>query len=115
MTWYLTIRSDARYSHTAATEPLVEHLRTFPELVEVSQMDFRNATGFPWVCVILALADKSGNYANDGTVLPTVNVVELVCGDGDEGWYEALAGRVGSFLAWEVVEEHCGRIVYSPD
>jgi hypothetical protein len=113
MTWYLTIRSDARYSRTAATRPLVEHLRTLPELVEVSQMDFRNAPGSPWVSLILALADESGNYATDGDFRPTVNVVELVCGEGDEG-YDAFAGRIASFLSWEAVETHENRRVYPP-
>jgi len=34
MSWYLTIRSDPRYSQSAAVVPLVEHLHTLPELVQ---------------------------------------------------------------------------------
>ncbi len=111
MTWYLTIRSDLRYSRSTASGPLVEHLRTFTELVLAGHMEFRNAPESPWLRLVLARADEAGNYANHGDFRPTVNVVELICGDDDEGWYESLAWRIASFLGWEAVEEHTGRTI----
>jgi hypothetical protein len=112
MSRYLTIRSDPQYSREAATGPLTEFLGTLPELAATNRMEFRNAPGSPWVCVVLARADGSGNYATEDRWLPAVNVVELVCGDGDEEWYVSLAGRVAQFLGWEAVEEHSERKVW---
>lgn len=40
VTWYLTVRHDAGYSRSTPTAALVEHLRTFPELVAVGPMEF---------------------------------------------------------------------------
>lgn len=112
VTWYLTVRHDAGYSRCAPTAALVEHLRTFPELVAVGPMEFRNAPESPWVSVVLAQGDGTGSYAIGGDFHPAFNVVELVCGDGEEEWYESLSRRVAAFLDWEVVEEHRGRRVY---
>jgi hypothetical protein len=112
MSWYLTVRRDPSYSRYAAVGPLLEHLQTLPELVQTGPQEFRNAPGLPWVCLCLAKADAAGCYAIGDTQSPTVNVVELVCGDGDELWYESLAQRVATFLHWEAVDEHGRRTVY---
>ncbi len=76
--------------------------------MQTGPQEFRNATGLPWVVIIMAKADTVGNYAIDETPQPTVNVVELVCGDRSEEWYQALANRIASFLCWTVVNEHEG-------
>jgi hypothetical protein len=115
MTWYLTIRPDAGYSCKKPTEPLVQHLRTYPELVEAGAMEFRNASSFPSLSLVLALTSESGNYAVDGRFHSTVSVVELICGDSEQEWYESLGVRIASFLGWEAVEEHGGRSVYHPN
>jgi hypothetical protein len=112
MSWYLTIRPDPRYSRSTATGPLVEHLRIVPGLVQTGPLEFRNGPGAPWVCIVLAMADEGGNYAIGGESPSTVNVVELVCGDRDEQWYESIAGRIASILGWEAVEEHSERTIY---
>ena len=112
VTSYLTVRHDASHSRSIPTTALVEHLRTFPELVAVGPMEFRNAPESPWLSLLLAQADVSGSYAVDGDFHPSINVVELVCGDGHEEWYESLSRRVAAFLDWEVVEEHGDRRVY---
>jgi hypothetical protein len=57
------------------------------------------------------MADEKGNYANHGALPAAINMAELVCGDGDEGWYESLAYRIASHLNWEAVEEHSERII----
>jgi hypothetical protein len=108
--WYLTIRSDGRYSQSTAFEPLVEHLLTFPELRRTGRTDFQNVEGEPQVHFIFAMADEKGNYANHGELPVSINVVELVCWGGDEAWYESLAYRIASHLDWEAVEEHGGRV-----
>jgi hypothetical protein len=105
MSWYLTVRPDDQYSGTTPTGPLVEFLRGLPELVRVGPMEFRSAPGMPWVSLLLAVADRVGNYASSGEPLPTVNVVSVVYGAGDEQRYWSLAARVAAFLGWETVEE----------
>lgn len=112
MSWYLTIRPDPSYSRSTAVGPLVEHLHTLPELVQAGPQEFRNAPGWPWVCLYFAKADAAGGYAVGNVLPPTVNVVEMVCGDGDEQWYESLALRVAAFLRWEVVTDHGERTIY---
>lgn len=110
MAWYLTIRSDSRYSQSTAFEPLVTYLLTLPELQQTGPTDFQNVDGEPRVGLIFAMADEKGNYANHGDLPAAINVMELVCWDGDEEWYESLAYRIAAHLNWEAVEEHCGRI-----
>jgi hypothetical protein len=111
--WYLTIRSDARYSSFVATAPLVEFLAARPELRQTGPVAFQAADGQPWVAVTMAECSPEGNYASDGAFLPRVNVVELVCSHtGDPGWYESLASRIAAFLGWEAVEEHEARRVW---
>lgn len=112
MSWYLTIRPDPTYSRSTPTGLLVEHLRSFPELVQTGPQEFRNAPGSPWVSLCFAKADAVGNYAIGDDLPSSVNVVELICGDGDERWYESLARRVAAFLRWEAVEERSGRTIH---
>jgi hypothetical protein len=114
MTWYLTVRPDRTYSRSTPAGPLVEYLRSLPELVQTGPQEFRNAAGFPWVHLCLARADSAGNYAIAAGDAPpqAINVLELVCGDGSESWYESLAGRMAAFLCWEAVEEHSGWIIH---
>lgn len=110
MSWYLTIRSDSRYSRSTPADPLVGYLVTLSELVQTGPQEFRSAPCSPWVVLALAQADEAGNYA---VHLPqsTLNVVELICGDGNEAWYESLATKIASFLHWEVVNEHEERTI----
>lgn len=105
MSWYLTIRSDDDYSMSVATAPLVEFLAAMPELQQTGPVAFESATGQPWVAIILAQCSPAGNYASDGTFVPFVNVVELVCSDtGDPKWYETLSGRIAAFLGWSAFD-----------
>src|SRR4051794_1609896 len=106
MTWYLTIRADPNYSQSTPVGTLVGHLRSLPELVQTGPQEFRSAPGSPWVSLCFARADAAGNYAIGDVLPPTVNKVQLVCGDGDEQWYESLARRVAAFLRWQAVEDH---------
>jgi hypothetical protein len=112
MAWYLTIRLDSTYSRFTPVGPLVEYLRNVPELLQWGPQQFRNAPGSPSVSLCFARADAAGNYAIGDVLPPTVNVVELVCWDGDEHWYESLAQRVAAYLHWEAVEENSGRTIY---
>ncbi|HET6572853.1 MAG TPA: hypothetical protein VFG68_04565 [Fimbriiglobus sp.] len=115
MSWYLTIRSDARYSAFAATDRLVEFLAAMPELRQTGPVDFQAADGQPWVAVMMAACSPEGNYATDGEFLPRVNVVELVCSSsGDPEWYDALAGRIAAFLGWSAFVDHEERQVWPP-
>lgn len=115
MSWYLTIRSDDRYSAYAATAPLVEFLTAMAELRQTGPIAFQAADGQPWVAVMMAACSPAGGYATDGEFLPRVNVVELVCSySGDPAWYDALAGRIAAFLGWSAFEDHAERRVWPP-
>lgn len=115
MSFYLTIRSDARYTAFAATAPLVGFLAALPELQQTGPAAFESAAGRPWAAVVLAACDPNGNYVSDGTFLPRFNVVELVCSySGDPAWYDALAGRIAGFLGWSAFEAKKERQVWPP-
>lgn len=108
---YLTIRSDPFYTQSVVIEPLVEFLRSLPELIQAGPQAFSNAPSSPWIDLCFADADETGCYAIGAGPPPlTVNIVELICGSGDEQWYESLARRVALFLGWEAVEEHSGHM-----
>jgi len=111
----LTIRGAPDYSLFAATAPLVEFLAAIPELRQSGPVAFQATDGQPWVAVLMAACDPAGNYASDGAFLPRVNVVELICSySGDPAWYDALAGRIASFLGWSAFEGREGRQVWPP-
>lgn len=112
MSWYLTVRPDQTYSRYTPVGPLIEYLQGIPELVQTGTQEFRNAPGIPWVCLLFAEADATGSYTIGNALPPCVNVVELICSDGDDQWYESLAQRVATFLRWEAVEQHSGRSIY---
>lgn len=106
MTWYVTIRSDARYSEYADTASLVEFLNSMPMLRQTAPNEFAAADGQPWVAVTLAACRPDGNYSCNGTFNPQINVVELVCSDShDPAWYNALATQMANFLGWSAVED----------
>lgn len=104
MTWYLTLCADSTYSQSTPTQPLLDYLRTFPELVDTHEMSLRSTTGCPWCVVILAQANSCGSYAVHGNFVAAVNCVDFVCGDGHEEWHQALADRVATFLGWEFLQ-----------
>ena len=113
MTWYLTLRSDAAYSRLTPTEPLLAFLGEQPELRQAGAMAFESAAGEPWLQVVLARCGPDGSYSSDGSLLPQVNVIELLCSDlGDPGWYESLSARIAAFLGWSVFEDTAERQVW---
>src|SRR5262245_65792728 len=61
MSWYLTVRPDPTYSRSTPVGPLVEYLRSLPELVQAGPQEFRNAPGSPWVSLYFSRADAAGN------------------------------------------------------
>jgi hypothetical protein len=115
MTWYLTIRSDAFYTEATDADRLVDFLRNLPGLDQVKPRSFANQSDRPWLLIQLAECDWRGNYQVTEVVQPTINVVELICSqNGDQGWYESLAGQIAQFLGWEARVEHEERWVWTP-
>jgi hypothetical protein len=115
VSWYLTIRGAPDYSRFAAAAPLLEFLAAMPELSQTGPVAFQASDGQPWVAVMMAVCDSTGNYASDGAFLPRVNVVQLVCSySGDPAWYDALAGRIAGFLGWSAFDDHEERQVWPP-
>lgn len=110
MSWYLTIRPNGKKQAVADTRRLVDFLASISELRQTGPISFGAAPGQPWVAVILAKRGPTGGYASDGSLIPEIDIVELVCSHhGDSAWYEALAQRIAEFLGWEAVEENEGR------
>jgi hypothetical protein len=113
MTWYITIRSDDEYSKFASTKSLVDFLAAMPEVRQTGAVAFQSAPGFPWFSIVLAACDAKGSYSVDGSFIPHINVVEIDCSDYDHAeWYDALAGRVASFLGWSAFDEHGERQIW---
>lgn len=113
MSWYLTIRSDDRYSKFAETASLIAFLGAIPELRQTNPNSFGSVEGKPWVQIMMAVCDSKGNYGNNGECLLQINVVELVCShSGNPDWYDGLAARIAKFLGWSAIEDHEGRQVW---
>jgi hypothetical protein len=106
VSWYLTILPTGKRAAVADTRRLVDFLASLPELQQTGPIAFGAAPGQPWVAVILAKTGPTGGYASDGSLIPEIDIVELVCSyHGDSAWYEALAQRIAEFLGWEVAQE----------
>jgi hypothetical protein len=113
MTWYITIRSDNRYSDSIETTTLVTFLSSIPTLQQTSLVTFGNAIESPWVQIILAKCDDRGNYASYHKYIPTANVVELFCSYCENiEWYEQLACQIAMFLDWEAWEDNEERQIF---
>lgn len=114
MSMFFTIRSDSAFTQSTPSGPLVEHLQGYPELEKVKERPqaFREAPGTPWLWLYVAWTDGVGDDELGDDLPPTVNVVVLACGEGNEQWYEALASSVAAFLHWEAFEESSGRTIY---
>lgn len=113
MTWYLTLRPDAAYSHPTPTAPLLAFLAAQPELRQSGPMAFESAPGQPSLHLVLACCRPDGSYTCDGILLPQVNVIELLCSYlGDPGWYESLSIRIAELLGWSVFEDTAERQVW---
>ena len=116
MSWYLTITADAGQESVGVAPLLVEFLAKLPELRQTGPASFGPAPGEPWVAVILAKTGPTGGYATDGSLPPSIDIVELVCSDSEygTGWYDSLAARIAAFLGWVAVEEDENRQVWPP-
>ena len=116
MSWYLTIRADPEYSRFEASTRLLEFFCALPELRQTAPVAFESVPGVPWVVVFLAAYDSHGSYTTDGSLIPQVNVVELICSSsGDPAWFETLAGRIAALLSWAAFEDHEDRHVWPHD
>ncbi len=67
MTWYLTLRPDAAYSHPTPTAPLLAFLAAQPELRQSGPMAFESAPGQPSLHLVLACCRPDGSYTCEGT------------------------------------------------
>jgi hypothetical protein len=112
MSWYITIRSDAHYTRAVDSGALSAFLRSQPELIQAGSGGFESAPNQPWVSLATVLCDPNGSY-NTSEPAQTVNLVDMVCSyEYEEGWYDALAVRIASFLGWEALEEHASRKIF---
>lgn len=112
MTWYLTIYPPAGRPRSVETRSLVDFLASLPELQQTGPISFEAAPGQPWVHVVLA-SGSPWSYSSDGSFVPQIHVVELICSySWDGAWYDALARRIAAFLGWVAVEESEDRQVW---
>jgi hypothetical protein len=114
MTWYITIRSDDRYSVSIETTRLITFLSTIPTLQQTSPVTFGKAIESPWVEIILAKCDDRGGYGSCLEYIPTANVVELFCSYVENiEWYEHLACQIAMFLGWDAWQDSEERQIFS--
>lgn len=93
---------------------MVEFLATLADLRQSGPVTFEGAPGQPWVHVILAKSAPTGGYASDGSFIPIIDIVELVCSHSENAdWYDRLAARIAAFLGWVAVEKE-NRQVWLP-
>jgi hypothetical protein len=87
-------------------------LATMPALRQATPATYHGLDALSGVWVLLLDCDQAGNY--DDKPSETINRVELVCScnhpERDHEW-EALAGRIAEFLAWEVVDDQTGEVL----
>jgi hypothetical protein len=113
---YLVVRSDNGFTQTVATPVVAAFLATLPALHQVSTTTYHGVDATSGVQVLLLLCDSAGNYASysDRPPADRVNRVELVCScagpQHDEEW-EALAGQIADFLAWDVVDDETDEVL----
>jgi hypothetical protein len=113
MSWYLTISPSAGYAELVDTLHVTKFLASLPELQQNSPISFESRPGHPAVQIILARANDDGGYAADGSFIPQINVIELICPySNDTVWYESLACRIADFLGWTAREEMEDRQVW---
>ena len=112
MSWYITIRSDAKYSQGIDLPTLTSFLQSLPELVQTDDTRFINVVSQPWVSIAVVSCDSNGNYGSDERP-QIINLVDMVCSyQHEERWYDSLAARIASFLRWEALEEHAERWIW---
>ena len=115
MTWYITIRSNDRYSLSIDTPSILAFLLSIPALQHTGDMQFRNTIGLPSLVVMLEKCSRRGGYGSNGEYIPVINIIELICYEYEKPeWYENPATQIAEFLGWEAWEDDeerqiCGR------
>lgn len=114
MTWYITLCAPAGAAARIPAQPVLDFLATQPELQAQAAMVFANRPGQPWVQVVLAKTGANGGYCVDGTFVPEIDVIELICSSAyhEPLWYDRLAARIAAFLQWQAVEEYEDRCIW---
>lgn len=113
MSWYITIRGSADYSVYVKSASLREFLSGYPGLQLSPPSGFVSETDKPWVSIVMAECDSSGNYAVENVCPRLINVVELICSDfEDPVWYDSLATEIAVFLKWSAHEDHEQRRIW---
>jgi hypothetical protein len=113
MSWYITIRSDDKYSLSIETTLLVTFISSIFGLQQTSPVTFGNAIGLPWVAITLAKCNDRGGYSSYHEYIPAIDVIELVCSVYEHPeWYEKIAIKIAEFLGWEALEDGEERQIY---
>ncbi|GAA2145210.1 hypothetical protein GCM10009760_33610 [Kitasatospora kazusensis] len=119
MTWYLVIRSDARYGESVPASALTAYLDSLPELRRTDLSGYTAATGpLGSVELVIASCAPSGGYAAYPDRLPAeINLVELICSSSRSSFAaeRSLAERIAERLGWEVVDDDTGEVLRARD
>ncbi|WP_310393272.1 hypothetical protein [Hymenobacter sp.] len=84
-------------------------LDAMPELKRVGLMNYKNATGYPWVDLVLAKV-QSGNFScSNDTWHDEFNTIPIACSKSAEGCVPAsqiaFLVKLASTLKWELINE----------
>ncbi|MER5623988.1 hypothetical protein ABT061_23420 [Streptosporangium sp. NPDC002544] len=116
MTYYLMVRSDKQFSEDVPSSVLVEYLETESGLHRTDASSFGSRSGLPWLNVVIARGDPSGNYAAFADQLPQrVNLVQLNISSLDGSYPSALelAQRIADRLGWQVIDDETEEVLYT--
>ena len=102
---YLNIRSDKDYSEFLETHKVKKLLSGLKGFIEDDYQVYKSTKGNPWTIINLLEADKEGNYSlNKAEQKEKINLIEIICSETDEQWYNELAEIVAKQFSWEVKE-----------
>jgi hypothetical protein len=84
-------------------------LDTMPDLERIGLMNYRNATGFPWMDLVLARAQAGSFSCSNDTWHDGFNLISVVCSKSEIGSVSttqiALLVKLAKMLNWELINE----------
>lgn len=106
---YYEVRSSGSYDLTADTKQVQAALDAMPELERVGLMNYKNATGYSWIDLVL-VKGQNGNFScSNNTWHDDFNMIPIVCSKSDKGSVPvsqtAFLIKIAAMLNWELVNE----------
>lgn len=84
MYFYISIRGNSDHSQYESVSLIKSLLNKRSELMEDGDRNYKNTPHFPWVRVVIANCDSSGNYPGGfAQNVSEANLIEMICLDDD--------------------------------